>query len=312
VSAARAAAVDTGVLVCGEEGSGRQVVARTVHVLQRGSAARFIVVNCADLEGADLERSIFGSAHGGRGSAKRQARSRDLERVGRKGSLYEARGGTLYLKDLAAASARVQARLARIMRDREAVLGETGETIELDVRPIAAAGADFERAVGDGLVRGDLAKRLSGIRIDVPALRDRREDIAPLANRFLRDICRNQGLPPRALSRSALAVMAALPWHGNGAELRALLENIVLASKGGRHVGLDDVLANVRLDGAALAVPRHGTLKQAREAFERDYISAVVERSHGRIAEAARALGIQRTNLYRKIRVLRIKHERPS
>lgn len=233
-----------------------------------------------------------------------------LERVSRSGRLFEANHGTLYLHHIAEAPSRVQARLARVFRDREATLVETGATIALDVRPIAAVDLSFDIAVKEGRVRDDLVRRLSVIRIDVPPLRNRREDIPALANYFLRDICASLRVPPKTLSRPALSILSALPWRGNAGELRSLLEAIVSAAEGGRGIGLEDVLAHVRLDGGAVIFPTNGTLRQARARFERDYIAAVLEQHQGRISEAAKALGIQRTNLYRKMRSLRIAHDR--
>jgi DNA-binding NtrC family response regulator len=164
----------------------------------------------------------------------------------------------------------------------------------------------FDDAVREGRVRDDLYRRLSVLRIDMPPLRSRREDIPALANYFMREICASLRIPPKTLSRSALSLIAALPWRGNAAELRTLLESVVHGLQGGRAIGLEDVLAHVRLDGGPVVVATGGTLKQARVRFERDYIAAVLEQHRGQISEAAKALGIQRTNLYRKMRSLRV------
>ena len=113
-------------------------------------------------------------------------------------------------------------------------------------------------------------------------------------------------IPPKTMSRSALSLIAALPWRGNASELRTLLEAVVNSLHGGRGIGLDDVLAHVRLDGGSVVFPSGGTLKQARARFEREYIATLLEQQRGRISEAAKVLGIQRTNLYRKMRSLRV------
>ena len=232
--------------------------------------------------------------------------SRGLERVGRQGQLYGALGGTLYLQNVAEAPTRVQARLARLLRDREAVLSDTGQTIDFDLRPMAGVDNLFDEAVREGRVRDDLYRRISVLRIDMPPLRNRREDIPALANYFMRELCASLRIPPKTLSRSALSLIAALPWRGNAAELRTLLESVVRGSQGGRGIGLEDILAHVRLDGGPMVLSNGGTLKQARIRFEREYIAAVLEQHRGRISEAAKALGIQRTNLYRKLRSLRV------
>jgi len=236
--------------------------------------------------------------------------SRGLERISTDSRMFDARGGTLYLQNVAEAPTRVQARLARVLRDREAVLTESGETVNFDVRPMAGVDPGIDGAVQEGRVRDDLFRRLSVIRIDMPPLRHRREDIPALANYFLREICASLRVPPKTLSRSALSLLSAMPWRGNGVELRTLLEQVITGLQGGRGIGLEDVLLHIRLDGGSVVFSNGGTLKQARSRFEREYIAATLEQHHGRISEAAKALGIQRTNLYRKMRSLRVARAR--
>jgi two-component system nitrogen regulation response regulator NtrX len=144
----------------------------------------------------------------------------------------------------------------------------------------------------------------------MPPLRQRREDIPALANYFVRDICASLGVPVKTLSRSALSLVTALPWRGNAAELRALLEAIVGDLQDGCGIGLDAVLAHVRLDGGGIVPSTGKTLRQARASFEREYIASVLEHHNGRISEAASVLGLQRTNLYRKLRSLRVSRGR--
>jgi DNA-binding NtrC family response regulator len=303
----RASSMRAGVLIRGEQGTGRQVTARAIHSAQNGSAGPFIAVDCAAYDTDEVDAQLFGapSLNGD------DPLARGLERVSRNSRLYDAIGGTLYLQNIADAPTRAQARLARVLRDREAVLAETDAAINLDVRPMAAADPDFDSAVQEGRVRDDLFRRLSVIRIEMPPLRSRREDIPALANFFLREICAALRLPPKTLSRPALSLISALPWRGNADELRSLLEGVVTGLQGGRGIGLEDVLAHVRLDGGSVVFSNGGTLRQARARFERDYIAAVLEHHHGRISDAAKALGIQRTNLYRKMRSLRVSRDRP-
>jgi two-component system nitrogen regulation response regulator NtrX len=229
-----------------------------------------------------------------------------MERVTRKSILYQARGGTLFLQNVADAPTRVQGRLARALRDREAVVAETGKAVLLDVRPMASADPGIDRFVQEGRVRDDLFRRLSVIRIEMPSLRDRREDIPALANYFVREILAARRTSPRTLSRAALALIGALPWRGNANELRTLLEAAMTGQPEGRAIGIEDVLAHVQLDGGSAVFANGGTLRKARARFEREYITAVLEEHDGRISDAAKALGIQRTNLYRKMRSLRV------
>jgi DNA-binding NtrC family response regulator len=305
----RASSTRAGVVIRGEEGTGRQAAARAIHVgagtlgdKASGTAGAFVAIDCAEYDNGALDAALFGSSREEKG----------VERVSRDCALHRARSGTLYLQNVADAPTRVQARLARLLRDREAVLAESGELISLDVRPMAGVDVGFGNAVAEGRVRDDLFKKLSATCIEMPPLRNRREDIPALANFFLRDICARERVPPKTLSRPALALLAALPWRGNAEELRSLLASIVKGLQGGRNIALEDVLAHVRLDGGSVVFQNGGTLKQARTKFERDYITAVLEQTHGRMSEAARLLGIQRTNLYRKIRSLRIKNDTGS
>jgi two-component system, NtrC family, nitrogen regulation response regulator NtrX len=317
---ARAATMRAGVMIRGEEGTGRQAAARAIHAAQNGGAGAFVTVNCAAYDSDQLDTALFGPSAGNIHKVDAigdGGHSRGLERVAKNSRLHDARNGTLYLQNVAEASTRVQARLARVLRDREAIMcddaGHAGQfgragrdAVSFDVRPMTGVDPGFDIAVQDGRVRDDLYRRLSVIRIEMPPLRNRREDIPALANCFLRAICAASGVPPKTLSRSALALIAALPWRGNAIELRALLEGIVGGLQGGKNIGLEDVLSHVRLDGGSAVFANGGTLKQARARFEREYIAAVLEQHRGRISEAARALGIQRTNLYRKLRALRV------
>jgi two-component system nitrogen regulation response regulator NtrX len=302
----RAATMRAGVTIRGEDGTGRQVVARAIHIAQ-GDSGTFVSVDCGAHEGDDLETELFGRS--ARAKSANGSGDAALERISHEGRLHEAIGGTLYLKNVAEASTRVQVRLARLLRDREAVVSETGGTIGFDIRPMAGVDPGIDTAVSEGRVRDELFRRLSVLRIDMPPLRSRREDIPALANYFLRDICRARRTPPKTLSRPALSLIAALPWRGNAVELRTMLEAIVTAPNGAKGISLEDVLGQVTLDGGSVQFSgKGGTLKQARARFERDYIAHVLEQHRGKISEAAKSLGIQRTNLYRKLRALRLDH----
>jgi two-component system nitrogen regulation response regulator NtrX len=277
--------------------------------MHQNGAGAFVAVDCAACDCEELDAELFGPAvrgHSGDGASGGDGSKSGLERVSRQGRLHNARGGTIYLQNIAEAPTRVQARLARLLRDREAILAETGETVSFDVRPMAGVDPAFDTAVKDGRVREDLFRRLSVLRIEMPALRNRREDIPALANYFLREICAGLRVPPKTLSRSALSLLSALPWRGNAAELRRLLDSVVTGMQGGRGIALEDILAHVKLDGGAGLFSGGGTLKQARSQFEKEYIANVLEQHRGRISEAARTLGIQRTNLYRKMRALKV------
>jgi DNA-binding NtrC family response regulator len=289
------------VLLTGEPGTGRQFLGRTIHLASETNGTRpFVSVDCSGADPDELERRLFGASSGRKTEAGPGA---GPEVVGSECAIVAARGGTLFVEHLLEAPARVQTRLARILRDKEALLSG-GEPISLDVRPMASVASGVDAAVADGRLRADLVERFSQTRIDVPALRRRREDIPLLAATLLRQQCSDLVLAPKTFSRSALALLAALPWPGNAAELQALVDTLCTSRR--LVIQLDDVLEHASLDAMAARLDAGITLRDARAQFERDCITSVLMRHHGRVGDAAKALGIQRTNLYRKVRQLNV------
>jgi DNA-binding NtrC family response regulator len=258
------------VLVLGERGTGRESVARAVHVHSPCRDRPFLKVEC--VTSPEAVPAVLRD---------------DL-----------APGTTIYLEEIGELSPEAQLELAEIARR----YAESGA----DLRFIASSAPRVDDRVGRGDLRADLVEVLGVVRVQLPPLRQRSEDIPLLATHFLKEACRRNGVPPKAFSRSALTLLAALPWPGNMAELRALTERLaVVYTRGVLH--LEDVLANVRLEGAEALGGPSGTLREARERFERDYVAAVLQQHRGRMGDAANALGIERTNLYRKIKQLNIR-----
>jgi two-component system, NtrC family, nitrogen regulation response regulator NtrX len=302
----RAAAGQCGIMICGERGSGREMIARAIHAHSVHRTAPFVTVDCSAPDPEEVELQLFGMLVKRGGNAPER---RSLERLRRNSRLHEASGGFLFLENVAEMPARAQARLVRALRDREVFMEEARERISLSVRVIASADGSINTALEEGRLRPDLYERLSLIRIDVPALRQRREDIPALATHFLKELCQQNGSPLKTLTRPALTLLSALPWRGNVPELKGLLERLILLVPQGL-IRLEDVLAHTPLEGSPTPVRLDATLRQARARFESEYIAAVLQHHRGRIADAARVLGVQRTNLYRKMRRLNLMRPR--
>ena len=261
------------VLIVGERGTGRETIARAIHAQGPDKAIGFVKFVC----GAG-DRSAFAAALDA-------AASPDT---------------TLYLEDLCELPADLQKMLeARIARRDQSP------------RVLAAPQPRVTELVDRGAFRASLLEAVGVVRIDLPALRHRRDDIPVLATHFLKDACRRHDFPVKSFSRGALALLSALPWVGNATELRTLTERLSIVAPRG-VVLLEDVLANVRLDAAEAHGGPRGSLKTARERFERDYVTAVLQHHRGRMGAAAKELGIERTNLYRKIKQLKIQVTPPA
>jgi DNA-binding NtrC family response regulator len=302
----RAAAGQCGIMICGERGTGREMIARAIHAHSAHRTSAFVTVDCSAPDPEEVELQMFGMLVKRGGNAPER---RSLERVRRNSRIYEAAGGFLFLENVAEMPARAQARLVRVLRDREVFVEEARERVSLAVRIVASADASISTALEEGRVRPDLYERLSLIRIDVPALRQRREDIPALATHFLKELCLQNGTPLKTLTRPALTLLSALPWRGNVPELKGLLERLILLVPQGL-IRLEDVLAHTPLEGSPTPIRLDATLRQARARFESEYIAAVLQHHRGRIADAARVLGVQRTNLYRKMRRLNLMRPR--
>ncbi len=237
-------------------------------------------------------------------------RGDELEALSGGSALARARAGVLFLDEVTELSAAAQRRLARVLRDGE-VLRERSRSaprgndasppplsrLTLDVRVVAATSHSLVGAVDDGRLVDELSRRLPLV-IDVPALRHRREDISHIAARILAERA-----PGRQFTPAALTVLAVLPWRRNVTELRALVDRLA-ASGSGPTILQEEVLAEVQLD--RLPLRPASNLREARRQFERDHIAAVLRDSGWQMREAARALGIERANLYRKARQLGI------
>jgi DNA-binding NtrC family response regulator len=278
----RAARIATNVLIIGETGSGKEIVARLVHAGGPRAGGRFVPVNCSAVPPAMAESLFFGHEKGAFTDA-RQA----------KAGLFEAaHGGTLFLDEIGELDAHVQAKLLRAIESRTVTrLGGT-TPIAVDVRIVAATHADLASLVEAGRFREDLRYRLDVIRIEVPALRDRREDILPLAEHFLEAVSREREL---RLAEDARARLTAHVWPGNVRELRNVIERAAALADGTlvRARDLEGLTAPATNDDRALST--------RVENIERDAIVAALDASGGNQSLAARRLGITRRKLIYKL-----------
>jgi DNA-binding NtrC family response regulator len=296
----RAAALESAVLLVGEAGVEIESVALDLHSRGRPSEAPWVAMTCGT-EGSQLASTLFGAT-----AAGSQA---DLESISSDSLIAQARGGTLFLADVTELPSSIQARLARIARDREVRI--EGSPVSTDLRIVAGAAPSIDADVQDHRFRSDLYRRLAPSRIDLPSLRDRPDDVPALAERVLQDIWTANESAPRTLSQAAVALLASLTWPGNLAELRSAIERVVAHTRAG-VIQVEHVLPALQLQRAATPFVPAGNLREARIRFERDYIAAVLQHHEWRMAEAAQTLGIQRPNLYRKARQLGIPVARAS
>ena len=292
-----AAASAAPVLVLGETGSGKEMVARALHRHSDRAAGPFVAINCAAIPKELLESELFGHVRGAFTGAT----------ADRPGCFRAADGGVLLLDEIGDMAAGVQAKILRVLQEGEVTPLGGHRTHKVDVRVVAATHRDLAQAVREGSFREDLFYRLDVLTVRLPPLRERLADIIPLAEHFLRRAAaRQQGGAPKALSACAAQALVRQRWPGNVRELRNLMERCQALV---RHRVLD--AADLGLDGTApvaaenaAALPAdwlQASLPEAVERLERQLIVHALARSQGNRAEAARALGIHRQLLYRKM-----------
>jgi DNA-binding NtrC family response regulator len=279
------------VLIEAEAGLEVGAIARDLHA--RRSPGPFVAIECAAAEPGRVECELFGDT--------RRDPGPDLEPILAASAVARARGGTLYLADVSELSAAAQARLARIARDEEVLIG--GIPVRLNLTLIASMLSEADADVSDGRMRRELRRHFAPVRIVVPPLRRRSGDVPLLVEQLVAALHIDAHASPPPVTHPAMTLLSALPWRGNLVELRQAVGRLTGHAAGG-VIQLEDVLTHVRFDGSLAPPTPAGTLRAARQQFERDYIALVIQHHRGHVGEAARALGIQRTNLYRKARQL--------
>ena len=287
----RAARAPFAVLIEGESGSGKELVARGIHRLSTRRDRRFCALNCAALSDELVEAELFGHARGAFTGAATE----------RTGLFEDADGGTLFLDEIGELSARAQAKLLRVLQEGE--VRRVGENMprRVDVRVVAATNRRLEDEVAASRFRADLRFRLDVVRIGVPSLRERAEDVPLLANHFWRDAAARVG-SRATLSPDALAALARYDWPGNVRELQNVIAWIAVHAPHRGRVGVSSIPAHV----ARAAAPMPCTFEAARTEFERRFIRAALAGANGRPSRAAAALGVSRQGLAKMMRRLRI------
>ena len=291
--AALDAATASPILILADEGLEPAAAAWHVHARSRPNQP-FVCVDCAQPDPEQVEAALLGS---------RPRTAGDLEILGSTAALLAARRGTLFLENLSDLPAVAQRRLARVLRDGEARTGRR-DRVRVIARIIASAPPTLAADARDGRFRADLLRRFAAQQVTLPPLRTRPEDLSAIVQRLAVEISAAAGRPAPAFTQAALTVLAAFQWPGNIVELRAALERI-LREASGPIVRQEDILPTLPVEGMAGRTPLV-SLREARRRFEREYIAAVLERHQWRMSDAARTLGIERANLYRKARQLGI------
>jgi two-component system nitrogen regulation response regulator NtrX len=284
------------VLIRGEHGTGKELVARALHASSARRAMPFVAVNCSAIPEELFESELFGHERGAFTGATQS----------RRGRFEEAQGGTLMLDEVGDLSARAQTKLLRVLQENELTRVGGSRAIAIDVRVVAATNRELSTTDGSGGFREDLYFRLAVIPIDVPPLRERREDVPLLVAHFAERLARETGRKPQPFTDAALEGLSRYAFPGNVRELRNLVERLLIMNPG-RPIGAEQVRAV--LPGVAAPAAASETLVEAVHGFERATIEAALAAEGGHMTRAAARLGLERSHLYKKIRQLGLRAE---
>ncbi|MDQ1472928.1 MAG: two-component system, NtrC family, nitrogen regulation response regulator NtrX [Bryobacterales bacterium] len=284
------------VLIYGESGTGKELVAHALHAMSPRASNPFVEVNCAAIPEEMIESELFGHMKG----SFTAAHERKI------GKFQKADGGTLFLDEVGDMSLKTQAKVLRSLEEQRFEPVGAHESIQVDVRVVAATNKNLEEEIEKGNFREDLFYRLNVIPFHMPPLRERKEDIPLLAVYFMDDFARAYGRRPKELTQQAIELLQEYHWPGNVRELRNLIERIVILHQQSRIDARHIPLQLSRRPAADRTQERYGSLQDVREAAERDYIQKKLEDANGNVTRTAELLGLERSNLYRKMRALGI------
>lgn len=288
---AQAAESDSSVMIAGEEGTGKELAARTIHLHSRRASASFVALDCAAFPADEVEKRLFGAFEG----LFADARGKDNT-----GLLAAADGGTLYLESVGVLSASAQATLLRFLQDGKARRTGAVEATPLDVRIIASSRGDLSRAAGSGRFRIDLYKKLSALSVGIPPLRDRREDVPALADRFLERAAKRLGRSLH-LSPEAAEALENYTWPVNVRELESVINRAAPTAENGRlgrQALPSEVAGDARCSSREELRPFRDAKQEVVDAFEKAYLTRLLSASEGNITHAAGTADMDRKNLY--------------
>ena len=283
------------VMLTGPAGVGKDVAARYIHANSNRADAPFITVNCAGVEPDRMEEVLFG----------REGEDRGVE----PGLLEQANGGVIYFDEVADMPLGTQSKILRVLVDQQFLRVGGAEKVRVDMRVISSTNRDLQSEIDAGRFRQELYHRLNVVPIAVPSLEERREDIPLLAGHFIEACNKGQGLPVRELSEEAVALMQTMIWPGNVRQLKNLVERVLILGEGSGPIEARELPSEeerpaeegrVVLSGALATLP----LREAREAFEREYLLTQINRFGGNISRTANFVGMERSALHRKLKSL--------
>jgi len=292
------APTNASVLITGENGTGKELVARSIHYYSQRRDRPFIAINCAAIPEELIESELFGHERGAFTGAVAQ----------KKGKFDVADGGTIFLDEIGDMSFKTQAKVLRILQERRFERVGGTRTIEVDVRIIAATNKVLEEEIKVGRFREDLYYRLNVVPFKVPSLRDRKEDIPLLIEHFLATFCRREGGGRKMILPEAEALMVEYEWPGNVRELKNIVERLVIMTPGNTIAAnqLPDYICagDARAAGGSRveAFLERSSLREAREEFEKEFILQKLEENDWNISKTAEAIELERSNLHRKIK----------
>jgi two-component system nitrogen regulation response regulator NtrX len=282
------------VLIQGESGTGKEVAARSLfNAAPRG---QFVPIDCGSLVGTMMESELFGHVRGAFTGAVDNKR----------GLIDLANGGTAFFDEIGEIPIELQVKLLRVLQEQELRPLGSLQRIKIDVRIVAATNRDLQKEVAAGRFREDLFHRLNVVRLTLPPLRERKEDIPVLARHFLKEFSSQYSRRTKEIADEALEVLTRYSWPGNVRELRNVIERIVIMNPTVQRLERKHLPSVLYREGSRRSLGDFTTLHQARAAYERDYILKKLDENNGNVSRTAEVLGLERSHLYRKMKTLGI------